>query len=283
MTTITEDVTQPPQVLLAHHLKSLKLPTFAREYEKVAAESTRDQVDYPRYLLRLCELERIERDRRNMERRIRAAKFPQTKSLDTFDFKATASLNKALVLELARCEWIERRENCIALGPAGTGKTHTALALGLAACQKNYSVLFVTAAALVHDLMEARDERRLRLVQKQLGKVDLLIVDELGYVPFTAVGSELLFEVLSRRYERGATLVTSNLPFDEWTSLFGSERLTGALLDRLTHHVHILEMNGQSYRLASSQKRARKRSALADQESNSHEPEQAKGGTSAED
>jgi DNA replication protein DnaC len=283
MTTITEDVTQPPQVLLAHHLKSLKLPTFAREYEKVAAESTRDQVDYPRYLLRLCELERIERDRRNMERRIRAAKFPQTKSLDTFDFKAIASLNKALVLELARCEWIERRENCIALGPAGTGKTHTALALGLAACQKNYSVLFVTAAALVHDLMEARDERRLRLVQKQLGKVDLLIVDELGYVPFTAVGSELLFEVLSRRYERGATLVTSNLPFDEWTSLFGSERLTGALLDRLTHHVHILEMNGQSYRLASSQKRARKRSALADQESNSHEPEQAKGGTSAED
>jgi DNA replication protein DnaC len=280
MTTITEDVTQPPQVLLAHHLKSLKLPTFAREYEKVAAESTRDQVDYPRYLLRLCELER---DRRNMERRIRAAKFPQTKSLDTFDFKAIASLNKALVLELARCEWIERRENCIALGPAGTGKTHTALALGLAACQKNYSVLFVTAAALVHDLMEARDERRLRLVQKQLGKVDLLIVDELGYVPFTAVGSELLFEVLSRRYERGATLVTSNLPFDEWTSLFGSERLTGALLDRLTHHVHILEMNGQSYRLASSQKRARKRSALADQESNSHEPEQAKGGTSAED
>lgn len=283
MTTITEDVTQPPQVLLAHHLKSLKLPTFAREYEKVAAESTRDQVDYPRYLLRLCELERIERDRRNMERRIRAAKFPQTKSLDTFDFKAIPSLNKALVLELARCEWIERRENCIALGPAGTGKTHTALALGLAACQKNYSVLFVTAAALVHDLMEARDERRLRLVQKQLGKVDLLIVDELGYVPFTAVGSELLFEVLSRRYERGATLVTSNLPFDEWTSLFGSERLTGALLDRLTHHVHILEMNGQSYRLASSQKRARKRSALADQESNSHEPEQAKGGTSAED
>ncbi len=200
MSSVAQDVTAPPQVLLAHHLKSLKLPTFAREYEKVASECTRDQADYPRYLLRLCELERIERDRRNMERRIRAAKFPQTKSLDTFDFKAIASLNKALVLELARCEWIERRENCIALGPAGTGKTHTALALGLAACQKNYSVLFVTAAALVHELMEARDERRLRVLQKNLAKVDLLIVDELGYVPFTAVGSELLFEVLSRRY-----------------------------------------------------------------------------------
>jgi len=283
MSTTLDEVTAPPQVLLAHHLKSLKLPTSAREYEKVATECTRDQADYPRYLLRLCELERIERDRRNMERRIRAAKFPQTKSLDTFDFKAIPSLNKTLVLELARCEWIERRENCIALGPAGTGKTHTALALGLAACQKNYSVLFVTAAALVHELMEARDERRLRLLQRHLAKVDLLIVDELGYVPFTAVGSELLFEVLSRRYEQGATLVTSNLPFDEWTSVFGSERLTGALLDRLTHHVHILEMNGDSYRLATSQKRARKRSVLASSEPNIHEAESAKGGATNED
>jgi len=283
MSSVINDVTAPPQVLLAHHLKSLKLPTFAREYEKVASECTRDQVDYPRYLLRLCELERIERDRRNMERRIRAAKFPQTKSLDTFDFKAIPSLNKALVLELARCEWIERRENCIALGPAGTGKTHTALALGLAACQKNYSVLFVTAAALVHELMEARDERRLRVLQKNLAKVDLLIVDELGYVPFTAVGSELLFEVLSRRYERGSTMLTSNLPFDEWTSVFGSERLTGALLDRLTHHVHILEMNGDSYRLATSQKRARKRGALAQSEPNIHADQQEKGGATSED
>ena len=264
MSAAIEDVVVPPQVLLAHHLKSLKLPTFAREYEKVAFECAQDQADYPRYLLRLCELERIDRDRRTIERRIRQARFPQTKSLDTFDFKAIPSLNKSLVVELARCEWIEQRENCIALGPAGTGKTHTALALGLAACQKNYSVLFVTAAALVHELMEARDERRLRALQRQLAKVSLLIVDELGYVPFTAVGSELLFEVFSRRYEHGATLVTSNLPFDEWTSVFGSERLTGALLDRLTHHVHILEMNGESYRLATSRKRAQKTAAIAD-------------------
>lgn len=270
MSAISEETTVPPQVLLGHHLKSLKLPTFAREYEKVAAECVRAQIDYPRYLLRLCELERIDRDRRNMERRIRQARFPQTKSLDTFDFKSIPSLNKSLVLELARCEWIERRENCIALGPAGTGKTHTALALGLAACQKNYSVLFVTAAALVHELMEARDERRLRALQKQLARVHLLIVDELGYVPFTAVGSELLFEVISRRYENGATLVTSNLPFDEWTSVFGSERLTGALLDRLTHHVHILEMNGESYRLAASKKRARKAIEMAPQNSSNN-------------
>ena len=283
MSNAAEETTVPPQVLLSHHLKSLKLPTFAREYEKVAAECVRAQVDYPRYLLRLCELERIDRDRRNMERRIRQARFPQTKSLDTFDFKAIPSLNKSLVLELVRCEWIERRENCIALGPAGTGKTHTALALGLAACQKNYSVLFVTAAALVHELMEARDERRLRALQKQLARINLLIVDELGYVPFTAVGAELLFEVISRRYENGATLVTSNLPFDEWTSVFGSERLTGALLDRLTHHVHILELNGESYRLAASKKRARKNTGMAPMETSNQEPSGAEQGATKSD
>src|SRR5262245_20489991 len=144
-----------PQVLLTNHLKALKLPTFAREYEKVAMESAQDRADYPRFLLRLCELERIDRERRNVERRIRLARFPQTKSFDTFDFAAQPSLNKALVLELIRCEWIDKRENCIALGPSGTGKTHVALGLGLAACQKGYSVAFATAAALVHELMEA--------------------------------------------------------------------------------------------------------------------------------
>lgn len=254
-TDATSTTAVPPQVLLINHLKALKLPTFAREHEKVALECARRKTDYLRYLLRLCELERLNRERRNIERRIRLARFPTVKGLDTFDFTAIPALNKALVLELSRCEWIDKRESVIALGPSGTGKTHTALALGLAACQRNYSVTFVTAAALVHDLMEARDEKRLRALTKQLAHVKLLIIDELGYVPFTAVGAELLFEVISRRYEQGATLVTSNLPFDEWTSVFGSERLTGALLDRLTHHVHILEMNGESYRLATSRKR----------------------------
>lgn len=251
-----------PAVLLSDHLKALKLPTFMREYDKVAMESAQDRADYPRYLLRLCELERIDRERRMVERRIRMARFPQTKSFDTFDFVAQPSLNKALVLELARCDWITKRSNVVALGPSGTGKTHLALALGLSACQKGQSVAFVTAAALVHELMEARDERRLRKLQQQLAQVKLLIIDELGYVPFTAVGSELLFEVLSQRYERGSTLITSNLPFDEWPSVFGSERLTGALLDRLTHHVHILEMNGDSYRLAASRKRQKRQSGI---------------------
>ena len=163
------------------------------------------------------------------------------------------------VLEMARCEWIERRENVIALGPSGTGKTHIALGLGLAACQKGLAVGFTTAAALVHELMEARDERRLLRLQKQLVRHKLLIIDELGFVPLSKTGAELLFETISQRYEQGAILITSNLPFDEWTEIFGSERLTGALLDRLTHHVNILEMNGESYRL--SQSRSRKNAA----------------------
>jgi DNA replication protein DnaC len=258
-------MTDTPQLLLAHHLKALKLPTFLREYDKLARQCAAEGLDHPRYLLRLAELELIDRERRMVERRIKAARFPTVKSLDSFDFAALPSLNKMLVLELARSEYIERRENVIAVGNSGTGKSHIALGLGLAACQKGLSVGFNTAAALVHELLEARDEKRLLRLQKQLASYKLLIIDELGYVPLSQTGSELLFEVFSQRYERGSTVVTSNLPFDEWTSVFGSERLTGALLDRLTHHVHILEMNGDSYRLKQSKRRAR--STLVDNHS----------------
>ncbi|MBU1213427.1 MAG: IS21-like element helper ATPase IstB, partial [Alphaproteobacteria bacterium] len=192
-----------------------------------------------------------------VDRRIKAAKFPTVKSLDSFDFAAFPDLNKALVMELARSEYVERRENIIAVGNSGTGKSHIGLGLGLAACQKGLSVGFVNAAAIVHELIEARDEKRLLRLQRQLAAYKLLIIDELGFIPLSQTGAELLFEVFSQRYERGSTIVTSNLPFDEWTSVFGSERLTGALLDRLTHHVHILEMNGESYRLNQSKRRAR--------------------------
>jgi DNA replication protein DnaC len=253
-----------PQVLLAHHLKALKLPTFLREHDKLARQCAAEGVDHVRYLLRLAELELIEREGRMVERRIRAAHFPAVKSLDSFDFPAIPSLNKALVLELARGEYGERRENVIALGNSGTGKTHVALGLGLAACQRGLSVGFTTAAALVHELLEARDEKRRLRLQKQLAGYKLLIIDELGFVPLSKSGAELLFEIFSQRYERGSTLVTSNLPFDEWTEVLGSERLTRALLDRLTHHVHILEMNGESYRLAQSIRRRRASSSAAD-------------------
>jgi DNA replication protein DnaC len=248
-------MTEAPQILLDHRLKSLRLPTVLREYGKLARQAAAEGLDHVQFLARLIELEMIDRERRMIERRIKAAKFPAVKSLDSFDFKAIPALNKMQVLELARCEWVERRENVIALGPSGTGKTHIALGLGLSACQKGLSVGFVTAAALVHELMEARDERRLLRLQKQMVGYKLLIIDELGFVPLSKTGAELLFELISQRYERGATLITSNLPFDEWTETFGSERLTGALLDRLTHHVNILEMNGESYRLGQSKAR----------------------------
>jgi DNA replication protein DnaC len=248
-------MTDAPQILLNHRLKSLRLPTVLREYGKLAKQAAAEGLDHVQFLARLIELEMIDRERRMIERRIKAAKFPAVKSLDSFDFKAIPALNKMQVLELARCEWVDRRENVIALGPSGTGKTHIALGLGLSACQKGLSVGFVTAAALVHELMEARDERRLLRLQKQMVSHKLLIIDELGFVPLSKTGAELLFELISQRYERGATLITSNLPFDEWTETFGSERLTGALLDRLTHHVNILEMNGESYRLGQSKAR----------------------------
>ena len=249
------DTTDTPQVLLEHHLKQLRLPTFLREYDKVARQCAAESVDYPRYLLRLTEQELLDRERRATERRIHQARFPVVKSLDTFEFLAIPAVNKALVLELARCEFLLRRENVLLMGNSGTGKTHLALALGLSACQRGHRVRFTTTAARVHELLEARDEKRLLRYQKQMAGYELLIVDELGFVPLSKSGAELLFEVFSQRYERGSTLVTSNLPFQEWTEVLGSERLTGALLDRLTHHVHILEMNGESYRLKQSKRK----------------------------
>ncbi len=204
---------------------------------------------------RRAELELLDRERRATERRIHQACFPVVKSLDTFEFMALPTVNKALVLELARCEFLLRRENVLLLGNSGTGKTHLALALGLAADQKGHRVRFTTAAAMVHELMEAKHETRRLRFQKQMASYELLIVDELGFVPLSKSGAELLFEVFSQRYERGSTMVTSNLPFQQWTEVRGSERLTGALLDRLTHHVHILEMNGENYRLKQSKRK----------------------------
>ena len=232
-------MTDAPEILLAHHLKTLRLPTFLREHDKQARICAAEGVDHVRYLARLTELELSDRERRMVERRIKSAKFPAVKSLDSFDFKAIPSLNKMMVLELARCEWIERQETVIVLGPSGTGKTHVALGLGLPACQKRLPVACVTAAALVNELMDARDEKRLLRLQRRLAKVKLLIIDELGFVPLSKTGAELLFE--------------------EWTETFGTERLTGALLDRLTHHVNILEMNGESDRLNQSRSRTKSR------------------------
>lgn len=259
-------------VLLSHHLKALKLPVFLREYQKVAGQCAKEKSDMARFLLQLSELELIEREKKGAERRVREAGFPVLKTLDTFDFTAIPSLNKRLVLELARCEYIQKRENLLAVGNSGTGKTHLAIALALAACHEGRRVRFFTAAGLVTALTEARDDKALLRFKKVLARKELIIVDEFGYVPFSKTGAELLFEFFAERYERGSVIVTTNLPFDQWTEVLGSERLTGALLDRLTHRVQILEMNGESYRFKESVRRLGKKPAL--QQSRKEEKQQ---------
>lgn len=246
-------------VLLEHHLKALRLPTVLREYAAVAASCTADKASYADYLLRLTERELLDRERRAADRRLKAARFPVVKTLDTFAFEAQPSINQTLVRELMRGEYLENRENVLLVGNSGTGKTHLATALAFAACAQGKRVRFWTVTRLVRQLLEAREERALQRMLAQLERHDLLVLDELGYVPFTKAGAELLFDVVSRAYERQSLLVTTNLPFENWTEVLGSERLTGALLDRLTHRVHILEANGESYRLKEATRRRKQR------------------------
>jgi len=248
-----------PTVLLEHYLKQLKLPAILRDYAAVAAACTQDRADYPTYLLRLVEREMIEREHRAAQRRIKAAGFAVIKTLDPFDFAAQPSINEALIRELARGDYIDNRENVLLVGNSGTGKTHLACGLAFAACARGRRVRFFTVTGLVTRLLEQREERQLERLHRQLERADLLVLDELGYVPFTTAGAELLFEVVSRAYERTSLIVTTNLPFESWPEVLGSERLTGALLDRLTHRVHIVEANGESFRLRESKRRQRGR------------------------
>jgi DNA replication protein DnaC len=245
-----------PTILLQHYLKKLKLPTMVREYASMASVCTDDRSDYPTYLLRLAERELLDRERKAAERRVKKARFPVIKTVDTFDFKAQPSINEPLVRELLGGEFIDKRENVLFIGNSGTGKTHLACAVAFAACVQGRRVRFSTVTGLVTELLESREDKTLQRFHRQLERQQLVVMDELGYVPFSKAGGELLFEVVSRAYERQSLLVTTNFPFENWTEIFGSERLTGALLDRLTHRVHILEANGESYRLRHAKKRA---------------------------
>jgi DNA replication protein DnaC len=248
-----------PTVLLEHYLKQLKLPTMLREFAKLASACQSERADYQTFLLRLCEREVHDRELRAAERRVKTAKFPVVKTLDTFDFQAQPSINQELVRELIRGEYMDRCENVLLIGNSGTGKSHLATGLAFAACQQGRRVRFFTATGLVTQLLEKREERQLDRFQKQLERLHLIVLDELGYVPFSKTGAELLFEVVSRAYERTSLIVTTNLPFEAWTEVTGTERLTGALLDRLTHRIHILEANGESYRLRESKDRLKRR------------------------
>jgi DNA replication protein DnaC len=239
-------------MLLEAYLKRLRLPAIGRHYQELARQAAQGNLPYEAFLLALVEIEAQQREENAHQKRLRMARFPVIKSLDQFDFTTLPSLNKALVLDLAQGGYLDKRENLILMGNSGTGKTHLATALGLIACQQGRKVRFLTAAGLINQLTEAQASLRLSYLERGLAQMDVLIIDEIGYVPFSEKGAQLFFQVAAQSYERQSLIMTTNLDFSQWPQVFGSEQLTGALLDRLTHHAHILTMNGESFRFRES-------------------------------
>jgi DNA replication protein DnaC len=235
-------------MLLDTYLKALRLPTFLRNYRKFTEEAAQANHSYDRFLLALAEQEIAQRERNRIERRIKAARFPVLKELADFDFSCISSPNKQRVLEMARGSYIHKAEPILMVGNPGLGKTHVAIALALAACRQGHKVRFYNAAGLVNKLILAQDEHCLPRFLATALKQHLIVLDELGFIPFSPTGAQLIFQFCSALYERVAMLVTTNLRFADWTQVFGDERLTAALLDRLTHKAHILEFVGESYR-----------------------------------
>ena len=232
--------------------KILHLPTVAQNYAPLARQAAEQDQSYADYLLALLEQELSQRAVNRRRRLFQQAKFPIAYTLDSYDFTLVPSLSKQKVLELARGEFVRKAENVVLVGEIGTGKTHLATALGHAACDLGYSVRFFTAATLINQLFEAQEAQQLSRLERDLLKVQLIIIDELGFVPFSQQGAQLLFGFISQRYRRGSLLLTTNLPFTEWTQVFQEPRLLGALLDRLTHTCHILQFAAESYRFRQS-------------------------------
>lgn len=236
------------RALLESYLSHLRLTTFIRNYPHFVEDAARTNQSYERFLLALAEQEVAERDRRRQMQRLKAARFPVMKELADFDFSAIPGLNKQRILDLARGSYIQKAEPVILVGNPGLGKTHVATVLAVEACRQFHRVRFYNVAALVGELILAEEEHRLPKLLATALKHKLIVLDELGFIPFSATGSHLLFQFCSTLYERVALIITTNLKFADWTQVFGDERLTLALLDRLTHRAHIIEFVGDSYR-----------------------------------
>lgn len=237
-----------PNDLLDTYLRQLRLPTFANSYRAFSADAARNNLDHTRFLLALAEQEVHQREQNMILRRTKEARFPMLKELADFDFSAIPTLNKALILDLARGEYMRNRQSIIFVGNPGLGKTHLAISLALAACREKRKVRFWTAASLVNALLQAQDDHQLERFINQALKLDLVVLDELGFIPLSEEGARVLFTFCSELYERVPFIITTNLKFADWIQVFGSERLTAALLDRLTHHAHIIELIGESFR-----------------------------------
>jgi DNA replication protein DnaC len=235
-------------MLLETYLKKLRLPTFSNNYAKFAEDAAQANLTYGRYLLALAEQEVAQREENRKTRRIKAARFPVLKEMADFDFSCVPGLNKQRVLELARGEYLNKAESIILVGSPGLGKTHVATSLALAACRQGHRVRFYNAAGLVNELIQAQNEHELPKFLATALRHRLIVLDELGFIPFSSIGAQLIFQFCSTLYERVSMIVTTNLRFADWTQVFGDERLTAALLDRLTHRAHILEFTGESFR-----------------------------------
>jgi len=237
------------KALLIENLKALKMSAMITNLDSHLRQARQDKLDYDEFLLNLTEIEVQVRLENGRKRRLREAKFPLLKPLETFKFEEAQDLDVRLIKELSACEYVKQSRNIIFIGKSGTGKTHLATALGMEACSQGVRTRFVTGCGLANELIEARDEKILGRVINRYAGYGLLIIDELGYVPFSKEGAELLFQVLAERHERKSVIITSNMGFGDWTQIFGDPNLTAALLDRITHKAHIINCTWESYRL----------------------------------